>query len=458
MKLITSLPFAACLAGVAFLAQPAFAEDLDKPEAPVVAPADADTDAESKSEAPAEAPKAKTPEELKRAAERAEFMKVRDEIEKLRMEKDRIEAEMGLSATKAAAELSALRREREKIEAQRALEATKLNAELAPKQDEINRLKAEVELESARVALKSEQMRQKERELSFRKSEIESRISETAMQIAKLNKEQELKTYAASEPVRTTTPFVNGVLTISDRRIPFNGPVTDQSADDLIERIHFFNNQDEKLPIFVVIDASPGGSVSAGARILEAMKASKAPVHVVVKTFAASMAAVITTLAEESYASPNAMILHHQMSAGTKGNMRQMREQYGLVDQWFNRVGKLVADKMGVSVEEMVAEMYKHNSDGDWQEFAEGAQKLKWVKHVATEIRETGITRLPDASPAPVAMPVQPARPTRSEASSPEFMQWRQDATTGELYIELPPLAPYDCYFIYDPKGMYRWR
>ena len=75
------------------------------------------------------------------------------------------------------------------------------------------------------------------------------------------------------------------------------------------------------------IDRCPGGSVMEGYRIVKAMQASKAPIHVVVKSFAASMAAVITTLAVHSYAYPNAVILHHQMSTGANGNMTQIKEQ-----------------------------------------------------------------------------------------------------------------------------------
>ena len=105
-------------------------------------------------------------------------------------------------------------------------------------------------------------------------------------------------------------------MVISDRRIPLNGPITNETADYVTTRIHFFNNKDPKLPIFIVIDDSPGGSVMAGYRILKAMEGSDAPVHVVVKSFAASMAAAIATLAKHSYAYPNAVILHHQISAG----------------------------------------------------------------------------------------------------------------------------------------------
>src|SRR6202044_541256 len=101
------------------------------------------------------------------------------------------------------------------------------------------------------------------------------------------------------------------------------------------DRIHYFNNKDESLPIFLVIDYSPGGSVMEGYRIVKAMQASKAPVHVVVKSYAASMAAVITTLAPHSYVYPNAVILHHQMSDMAWGNLTQHKEQLKVMEEWY---------------------------------------------------------------------------------------------------------------------------
>ena len=52
----------------------------------------------------------------------------------------------------------------------------------------------------------------------------------------------------------------------------------------------------------------------AGYKILKAMEGSAAPVYVVVKSFAASMAANIATQSKKSFAYPNAIILHHQIS------------------------------------------------------------------------------------------------------------------------------------------------
>ncbi|MEM6507156.1 MAG: ATP-dependent Clp protease proteolytic subunit, partial [Planctomycetota bacterium] len=264
-----------------------------------------------------------------------------------------------------------------------------------------------------------------------------------------------------------TQPLKDGVLTISDRRIPLNGGISRGSADYVTERIHYYNNLDEKAPIFIVIDTNPGGSVMEGYRIVTAMQNSKAPVHVVVKSYAASMAAVITTLAEESYAYPNAIILHHQMSSGMRGNLTQQKESLEEGFEWAKRLADPVAEKMGVDYDKFTELMYENNSDGDWAEFADKAKELKWVNNVVSEIRETALVTAPKSQLMPMFF-FEADRPDQAKArtlplaftqyelfNSPPVYQEVTDGN-GNTFYELPPLSPYDYYFLHDPEGRYR--
>ncbi len=239
-------------------------------------------------------------------------------------------------------------------------------------------------------------------------------------------------------------PFRDGVLTISDRRIPLNGVIMEGTAAYVTERIHYFNNQSTTAPIFIVIDRNPGGSVMEGYRIIKAMDASKAPIHVVVKSFAASMAATIATAATHSYAYPNAILLHHQPSGVSWGNLTQQDEQMVIFKEWARRLHATVAKKMGMTMDEFYTVMYEKNSDGDWQEFADEAQRLRWVDHVVTEIREEGIVKKP-----------------ASEAPKPIWWFFMKDQDTPpdpkNNYVLLPRLKPFDYYFMYNPDGYYRW-
>src|SRR5439155_12788338 len=169
--------------------------------------------------------------------------------------------------------------------------------------------------------------------------------------------------------------------------------ISTEAADKICARINYYNNRERSLPIFLVIDDSPGGSVMAGYKILKAMEGSEAPVYVVVKSFAASMAACLTTLAKKSFAYPNAVILHHQMSAFSGGNLTQQQEWIKEMEEWWRRLADPVAAKMGIGREEFVKQMYAHSSGGDWNEFADNAKKLKWVDQIVDEIEETAMVR-----------------------------------------------------------------
>jgi ATP-dependent Clp protease protease subunit len=247
-------------------------------------------------------------------------------------------------------------------------------------------------------------------------------------------------------------PLVDGTLYVSDRRISLNGPIITGTADWVTSRLHYFNNQSREKPIFIVIDSCPGGSVMQGYRIVKAMEESDAPVHVLVKSYAASMAAVITTLADHSYAYPNAIILHHQMSSGMRGNLTQQQEQLEKGFEWARRLADPVAEKMGVSYERMVEMMYENNSDGDWDEFADEAVKLNWVNAVVHEVREQGIREQPN-DPAPSFFFFWMTNP---DEANPAVANIQRDER-GNPFIQLPPLQPFDHYAIHNPDNFYRW-
>jgi ATP-dependent Clp protease protease subunit len=241
-------------------------------------------------------------------------------------------------------------------------------------------------------------------------------------------------------------------LVLSDRTIGLNGVITQKTADSVADRIAYYNNRDAEAPIFIVIDDCPGGSVMAGYKILKAMNGSTAPVYTVVKSFAASMAACITTLSKKSYAYPNALILHHQLSVGVMGNLTQHRENVKELEEWWKRLADPVAQKMGISREEFIARMYKEASTGDWNEFADDAQKLKWVDVIVEEIEETALLRHPDTvQPQPTNTPTRISGDPMTSAGIVESTDER-----GKPISLLPRLNPLDAYWLYNPDGYYR--
>ena len=183
-----------------------------------------------------------------------------------------------------------------------------------------------------------------------------------------------------------------------------------------------------------------------GARIVQAIKTSRAPVHVVVKSYAASMAAIILAQADHSYAMPNAFVLHHQPSSNPRyGNITQQSERTELMKKWAARLHAPVAQKMGITLEAFYDQMYVNNSDGDWLEFADQAIKLKWVDHLVEAIREEGIIEQPTSQ-----MPMKRFRITiENKAVTANKEQLNQTL--------IPKPEPFDYYFLHNPDGRYVW-
>jgi ATP-dependent Clp protease, protease subunit len=423
---------------------------------PAAAPTAAKATAATAPIAIAESPVAK-PTEIpveKPADKMVSAEKPEDKKDPIKEEQEKLTAENNLASAKLTAETNAMRSEITRLKMEKDLLAERLSLASMKRQVAQEEEMAKIEAEKAQITRDNEIARARAEYLTNELKAVQSQsgieISKLQNQISSMEMETKRKSYADAKPVYLEKPLRDdGTLVISDRRIALNGLITMATADHITDRIDFFNNADKKLPIFLVIDESPGGSVMAGYRILKAMESSDAPVHVVVKSFAASMAAGITTLAKESYAYPNAIILHHQISSTLFGQMN-LTEQAEVVKEsqrWWTRLASPVAAKMGVSTDEFIKQMYAHNSSGDWSEFGEDAHKLKWVNHIVSGIEETSFTKNPDLKGAGPAAPQQPSAETKEEVDS-----------NGKPFSYLPRLTPKDVYFLYNPDSYYRMR
>jgi len=379
------------------------------------------------------------------------------------------------SKTSATTEAPVKKTEQEILTAENALHTEKVKKDLADLTAQVQKLKLEKELITEQFALAELKRKQASQqadvqfaaehqkmtraaevakitaahissELKIKQAEWGLKTSKLEAEITALETQKKRDAYANAKPVYLENPLKDdGTLVISDRRIALNGPVTMRTADHITTRINYFNNTGDKNPIFIVIDSSPGGSVMAGYRILKAMEGSQAPVHVVVKSFAASMAATICTLAEKSYAYPNAVILHHQISSTimfATFNLTEQKEFYEEMQEWWKRLAGPIAKKMGISTEELIKKMYAKTTSGDWTEFGTEAQKLKWVDHIVERIHETALLKNPDAAKPAAAKAYHDLTETADEKGKP--------------CMYLPRLTPKDCYFLYNKDGYYR--
>ncbi len=370
------------------------------------------------------------------------------QIRLMQLRKAKLEAEIALEQSRAKEGLMDETERKTRLDAENALLQARTNLKYA----EIDERKGTLEATTARDTVR-DKLTILERTSKITESELDSKIARLTQEIeltkinielARVKLQQESRGVAiVDEPKYLKDPLVNGTLYISDRRIDFNGPVTDGLADHVCEQISLFNNQSTEYPIFIVIDNSPGGSAFAGYQIMKAMESSKAPICIVVKTYAASMAAIITTVAPHSYCYENTIILHHQASSGITGNMTVMGEQYQRTMEWTDRLFDPVLKKIDKTKEEFVKEMYEHFSTGDWQSFGSDAQKMHWVDDVVDRIVETDVLK---------RGPVQ-----KQDYGIAFEKDWTEKIDSrGDAYVELPTLKTGDFWLLFDPYNRYR--
>lgn len=373
----------------------------------------------------------KTKIESLQRAQKLRDAQLTDELSSLAAEQDRLKQKNDVNTAKLQAELSANKAELERAKIAEDMLDMKSKSKIAGFKREQDQIAAE-------NSLAAEKRRAEQSKIADEQLRATAMAQTTTAQITNRDAEDKWRDAVNAPPTYTMEPFKDGVLTISDRKIELDGPIVTGTADNVCDRIDYFNNQDRTKPIFVVINNSPGGSVMQGYRILKAIETSDAPVHVVVRSFAASMAATIATLAPHSYAYPNAIILHHQMSSSASGNMTDMEQEVKTMQEWERRLAEPIAKKMGITLDEFKAKMYAAKKSGDWDEFADKALQLHWIDNIVNEIREEGIRK----------------KPTENKMPSWMFMMKKDD--NGNPYMSLPPLEPYDCYFMINPRNFYK--
>lgn len=384
--------------------------------------------------------------------EEQEFIAKLQEQRNLELENTLIRGRLDKELAYFRAEIEKLRLQREYIALKWEIEQEEMTRECAQQLIELNKQKekimAEVALSQAKLTQSMEDFNTVYNNMQNQTLLLKSTIDQVKTEIEDKKIQKERKFYADGVSTYLEDPLLpDGTLVVSDRSVELNGVITAWKASYVADSITFFNNQDKKKPIFILIENSPGGSIVAGQYILQAMHNSTAPVYVVVKGFAASMAALITTLASKSYAYPNAMILHHQPWTCTVGNLRELKEEVALLQEWWVRLGGEIAKKMKISLAKLDQLLYEKSSRGDWMEFADLAKKHHWVDHIIKGIRDTSTRELPNSN-----------NYTAKKYIATYFSDsdYPMENTNGKIY--LPQLAAKDFYYLYNPDNRYQMR
>ena len=149
---------------------------------------------------------------------------------------------------------------------------------------------------------------------------------------------------------------------LNDRIIFLSEEVNDTTASLVVAQLLYLEAQDPDKDIQFYIN-SPGGSVTAGMAIYDTMKYIKCDVATICVGMAASMGAFLLSSGTKGkrMVLPNAEVMIHQPSAGTKGQVTDMAIHVKHFQTIKERMNRIMAENTGRSAEEVEAACERDN-------------------------------------------------------------------------------------------------
>ena len=141
---------------------------------------------------------------------------------------------------------------------------------------------------------------------------------------------------------------------LNDRIVMLSEEVNDTTASLVVAQLLYLEAQDPDKDIMFYIN-SPGGSVTSGLAIYDTMQYIKPDVSTICVGMAASMGAFLLSSGAKGkrLALPNAEIMIHQPSGGSRGQCTDIQIQAEQILKIKNRLNQILAENTGRSVEEV---------------------------------------------------------------------------------------------------------
>lgn len=135
---------------------------------------------------------------------------------------------------------------------------------------------------------------------------------------------------------------------LKDRIIFLGGPINDAVANSVIAQLLFLEYEDPKKEIKMYLN-SPGGSVTAGMAIYDAMQYVKPAIATICVGMAASMAAVLLTAGTKGrrLILPNSEVLLHQVMGAGEGQAVEIEIAARHIIKIKNRLNQILAKHTG---------------------------------------------------------------------------------------------------------------
>ena len=149
---------------------------------------------------------------------------------------------------------------------------------------------------------------------------------------------------------------------LKDRIIFLGEEVNDVTASLVVAQLLFLAAEDSDKDINLYIN-SPGGSVTAGLAIYDTMQYIKPDVSTICIGMAASMGAFLLSGGAKGkrFALPNAEVMIHQPSGGTRGQATDIRIHADNILKTKKKLNEILAQNTGKPVEEIEKDTERDN-------------------------------------------------------------------------------------------------
>lgn len=165
---------------------------------------------------------------------------------------------------------------------------------------------------------------------------------------------------------------------LKDRIVFLGTEVDDYVANLIVAQLLFLEKEDPDKDIDFYIN-SPGGSVTAGLAIYDAMQIIKPDVATICVGMAASMGAVLLAggAAKKRYCLPHARVMIHQVSAGFRGTTADINVQVKEINRYMDTLTGILSKHTGQPEDKL-----RKDVDRDYFMSAEEAQEYGVVDSV----------------------------------------------------------------------------
>lgn len=144
---------------------------------------------------------------------------------------------------------------------------------------------------------------------------------------------------------------------LKDRIIFLGTEIDDTVANLVIAQMLFLESQDKTKDIKLYVN-SPGGSVTSGLAIYDAMQYVKPNVSTICVGLAASMAAVLLAAGEKGkrFALPNSEVMIHQVLGGVQGQATDIKIHAERILKIKDRLNQILAKHTGQKLTKVAAD------------------------------------------------------------------------------------------------------